>query len=191
MLKDKKQIMNDQLATVKNALDVFFIERTDHAFIVLMKTAMELVNINRKGGYQEDKTAKLWVPLGEAEEFSKLRLTFNLSLSIEQIHEVSECFDYALACTIIGKGLSKPVILTPVFGTGVFTLIEYYYDSTKSIRDDLHNVEAEKLARDYIKNGSPIRKSDRAGKNTKGTRKCEGIGFSVLDIEASLDIEEY
>jgi hypothetical protein len=48
-----------------------------------------------------------------------------------------------------------------------------YIDSTKSRRDDVCDAMAPLW--DHIRTGSPLRKTDRAGIGTKGTRAVEGI----------------
>jgi hypothetical protein len=70
------------------------------------------------------------------------------------------------------------------------TVLEYYYDATKSQRDDPDFIEAFRKAEQYILEGTPIRKTDRAGRGTKGTRLVEGVG-KTFPKDVNVEIEFY
>lgn len=61
--------------------------------------------------------------------------------------------------------------------TNVFV---FWLDSTKSRRDDIF--DALDLLAEYLSEGTPIRKTDRAGVGTKGTRKYQPVkgAFQLL-----------
>lgn len=59
---------------------------------------------------------------------------------------------------------------TPSMGNRLFVP---YVDDTKSRRDDVGDAWAEFRA--YVEQGTPVRKTDRTGAGTKGTRKWAGI----------------
>jgi hypothetical protein len=54
-------------------------------------------------------------------------------------------------------------------------LVRVRTDSTKSRRDDYYEVLEELW--DMLSEGTPVRKTDKAGPGTKGTRKHEGLGL--------------
>ena len=58
-------------------------------------------------------------------------------------------------------------------------LYRFSYDVTKSRRDDPDICLAFERVRQYLHEGTPVRKTNRAGEGTKGTRKFEGFGHPV------------
>lgn len=57
----------------------------------------------------------------------------------------------------------------------VFT---FALDTTKSQRDDVP--AAWEAHRHWLIDGSPVRKTDRSGPGTRGTRACAGLGFVLV-----------
>jgi hypothetical protein len=55
-----------------------------------------------------------------------------------------------------------------------YRLFCFYVDFTKSRRDDVYDVLPSLW--EMLREGSPVRKTDRAGAGTRGTRKHEGLG---------------
>lgn len=156
----------------------FLLVRSPKCFVALLVAATSLL-------LKSDPPQEKWVPLREADEFSRIRMTFSSELGQIGIAVVSQCLGYALSATLAGEWLSDPIEVTSPNELYPATVLEYYYDSTKSRRDDLHNDEAEELARKYIDEGTPTRKTDRAGKGTKGTRLVRGLGFEPESIEVA------
>lgn len=115
--------------------------------------------------------------------FSDIRVDIELSvdsLSQEDIDSISGCLGYALRQTIAGESLSDPVSIDQ---TPFFIGIEYFYDATKTRRDDPDFLEAFDLAEKMIREGTPIRTTNRAGEGTQGTRLVEGIGNRAKSIK--------
>jgi len=79
---------------------------------------------------------------------------------------------------LAGEDLSEPEVREMNHGMK----LSYYYDSTKSRRDDPDYFEAFEKALLYINEGTPVRTTNRAGIGTKGTRLVEGIGQRKVNI---------
>jgi hypothetical protein len=111
-------------------------------------------------------------------DWYSIRAEFDRILSSGEVWLASGALGYALRTTINGESLSDPseCVQRRTSDNKPVTVIYYGYDSTKSRRDDCHTVEAFELAKEYIRDGSPIRMTDRAGAGTRGTRLCPGIG---------------
>lgn len=126
-----------------------------------------------------------WTPIEEYDgrEFNEIRLELRgwhachstrvRGLNAEAIRRASGCLGYALRQELAGEDLSDPE--QEMNGNGLAALA-FYYDLTKSRRDDPDVFAAFELARQYIVEGTPARKTDRQGAGTKGTRLVEGIG---------------
>ena len=98
-------------------------------------------------------------------------------LSLEQANRLAGCTGYALRVTLAGEELPEPTVTYWREEDGlVTTILEFAYDSTKSIRSDPDHVAAFDTMRAYISDGTPIRKTDRAGSGTRGTRLLDGLG---------------
>jgi len=112
-----------------------------------------------------------------AADFGEVRVLVDRILSAGFVRRLSGCLGYALRQTICGEDVSDPTIthLRGDDGTGT-TVLEYGYNSTKSRRDDPDFDQTFSLATQYVREGSPIRRTDRAGWGTRGTRLVEGIG---------------
>jgi hypothetical protein len=97
---------------------------------------------------------------------------------------------------ILGYALSpvrgEEVLLDSVTRKKTTTYIKVNWDSTKSRSDDLGDriFEIRHNFSDYMKEGTPIRTTDRAGKGTRGTRLLSGIGFNA-DIMLEVSERRY
>ncbi|WP_295822399.1 hypothetical protein [uncultured Deinococcus sp.] len=118
------------------------------------------------------------------DDFYTLSVLIDRALTSDDIARVSGCIGYALRQTLAGEDLSDPVT---VILRGASTLITYWYDSTKSRRDDPDHEGALRLAARYIVEGSPIRTTNRAGAGTQGTRLVSGIGPCTVTFDVDID----
>lgn len=94
-------------------------------------------------------------------------------LTSDEIGRVSGCLGYSLREHIRGESLGAAVVSYELEAA----YITYGYDSTKSRSDDIgdHISDAFDDAHKYIVEGTPIRKTDRGGPGTRGTRLVEGV----------------
>ena len=98
-------------------------------------------------------------------------------LSLEQVNRLAGCAGYALRATLAGEELSEPTVTYWREEDGlVTTILEFAYDSTKSSRSDPDHAAAFGTMRAYITDGTPVRKTDRAGAGTRDTRLLGGLG---------------
>ena len=109
----------------------------------------------------------------EGDHFYTLRVEFSRELTADEISRACGCIGYAFRARIRGEELSDPVVLQNTGRAG--TVVELSYDTTKTASDDPDLIAAFDDAATYIELGTPIRKTDRAGKGTKGTRLVEGL----------------
>lgn len=106
--------------------------------------------------------------------WQEIRATFDRGLTVYEVLRIAGALGYALREHIVGEELSLPRVAIPTDENS--TVLEFEYDSTKSRRSERHDADAFDAAREYITEGSPIRKTDRRGPGTQGTRLVEGIG---------------
>jgi len=111
-----------------------------------------------------------------AADFGEVRVLVDRILSAGFVRRLSGCLGPALRQQLCGEDLSDPTITQLRAGGVGQTVLEYGYDSTKSRRDDPDFDGAFTLATQYVREGSPFRRTDRAGWGTRGTRLVEGIG---------------
>jgi hypothetical protein len=139
---------------------------TSAAYYRMVKTAniTQIVNIPPFGWH---------TPGNHPGDWYSVRAEFDRVLTTDEAMEASGAIGYALRIYIAGEELSLPTIELSSEGKTVLT---YGYDSTKTRRDDPNHEEAFGMAKTYIVEGSPVRKTDRAGRGTAGTRLCKGIG---------------
>ena len=103
-------------------------------------------------------------------------------LSDSDIQQTAQLLGYQYAATIRGERLGGPVRDTPYS-------IVIAADTTKSSSDDL-GIALEDFERTLFKtiaDGSPVRKTNRAGAGTQGTRLVEGLGASTPTFEIYYD----
>lgn len=128
-----------------------------------------------------------WVmPLGaKFGKWTKIRASFDRALTTEEIWLVSGCIGYALRQWLRGNDLSLPLAqIGTLWGANTSTQLFFNYDSSDCYGE--HVQEAFDAAALYVEEGSPVRKTDRAGVGTAGTSLCQGIGpvgvvFHVLE----------
>lgn len=104
-----------------------------------------------------------------------IRLQADRPLTSEEAQRLAQLAGYQYRATIAGESLGWPDQDTPAS-------IVVGADTTKSRRDDLGQAMADfesGLGR-IVAEGSPVRKTDRAGAGTKGTRLVEGLGAGLL-----------
>lgn len=116
-------------------------------------------------------------------DFYDFRVHVNRILSEDEVMRASGCIGYALKQHIKGEELSLPEV-TYIPNA---TLLDFHYDSTKTQSDDPDFGLAFFDAETYVREGTPIRKTNRAGAGTKGTRLVEGIG----DCEVRFLFKQY
>ena len=106
-------------------------------------------------------------------DWQEIRAVFGRELTDEELSRASGAIGYSLRIYMAGEELGLPEVTS---APGAPTVAVYGYDSTKSRRSEADPIEALQVAVNYIADGSPIRRTNRAGLNTKGTRLVEGIG---------------
>ena len=106
-------------------------------------------------------------------DFQQIRAVFGRELTDEELSRASGAIGYSLRIYMAGEELGDPQVTS---APGAPTVALYAYDATKARRTDPNIFEALKVAVGYIAEGSPVRRSDRAGIGTRGTRLVEGIG---------------
>ncbi|WP_394794901.1 hypothetical protein [Armatimonas sp.] len=107
----------------------------------------------------------------------EIRAEFDALLTDTQVYQAAGCIGYALRQTLHGESLSEPEKAKRT-GDGR-TIVRFSYDSTKSQSDDPDDQSAFEIAGQYVREGSPLRTTNRAGANTAGTRLCEGLGANI------------
>ncbi len=149
----------------------FTATRDASSFAALVRSAVTILDTPKEISWQSifDSDAFLG-------DFYEVRVTFNRELSSDEISRASGALGYAFRASLAGESLSEPTVMQNV---EYRTVLEYDYDSTKSQRDDPDFDAAFLLAHRYIEEGTPVRKTDRAGKGTQGTRLVEGIGGDI------------
>ncbi len=111
-----------------------------------------------------------------------IRLQANRPLTDDEARHVAGAMGYAYRATVAGDPLGMPERDTP------YSFV-VSADTTKSARDDLGMaLEAfEDMMPTMIDEGSSVRKTDRAGAGTKGTRLVEGMHEPDLAFEVYYD----
>ena len=123
-------------------------------------------------------TATAWVkPTDHPGDWQEVRATFDRLLTVEEAQEAAGAIGYALRIYFNGEELSDPTYLLDGLKNGdAHAVLQFAYDSTKAIRSEPDTAEAFEEALRYIKEGSPVRQTNRAGVKTKGTRLVKGVG---------------
>lgn len=111
-----------------------------------------------------------------------MRLRANRPLTDAEKRRFAGPVGYAYRATVAGEPLGEPASDTP------YSFV-VSADITKSSRDDEGMaLEAfEEVLTGYIQKGSPVRKTDRSGTSTKGTRLVEGFNDPDLKFELYYD----
>ena len=107
--------------------------------------------------------------------FDAIRVVTAGHLDPVEIVCVLGCLGYALQAMLAGDEVGMPVVSYVVkHGRVTATILEMFYDSESTIRTEPDPAEAFQLARQYVAEGTPSRKTSRSG--PMGTRLVEGIG---------------
>jgi hypothetical protein len=116
-----------------------------------------------------------WIPWEDHPGgWKEIRAVFDRELTVYEVLKVAGALGYALREHVVGEELSLPRVAIPVEdGT---TVLEFEYDSAKSRRSERHDADAFDAASQYVIEGTPVRKTDRRGPGTQGTRLVNGIG---------------
>lgn len=111
-----------------------------------------------------------------------MRFQANRPLSDDEVQHFAGLVGYTYRSTVAGEPLDTPERDSPYS----FTV---YADTTKTRRDDVGMAleEFEQQLPDLIQNGSPVRKTDRSGEGTKGTRLVDGFNDPDLKFETYYD----
>jgi hypothetical protein len=120
------------------------------------------------------------------EDFDTVAVRVGRVLTDAEVSQVSGCLGYALRVEIAGEDLSDPVMIVRTYGE---TYLTYWYDSTKGARSSRDGQAALELAAQLIVEGSPLRKSNRSGPNTIGTRLVQGIGPVALTFYVDVPVD--
>jgi len=104
-----------------------------------------------------------------------MRFQVNRRITDDDARHLAGLVGYAYRSTIAGESIGSPEIDSP------FSFI-VSADMTKSSRDDLGMglEDFEAMLPRVLAEGSPIRKTDRAGVGTKGTRLIDGFGPDIV-----------
>jgi hypothetical protein len=119
-------------------------------------------------------------------DFELLAVRVGRTLTAAEVEQVSGCIGYALRIHVAGEDLSEP---EAVIRCGGETLITYFYDTTKAQRSSPDPETALRVAAQLIVEGTPVRSSNRAGPNTRGTRLIQGIGPVSLTFLVDEDLD--
>lgn len=119
--------------------------------------------------------------------FTAVRVLCDRRLGADQIERFAGCLGYALQATLAGPELSLPevILLEASAKAGVrasFTLVEFTYDAALSGRTTPDYADAFVKTREYIRDGTPVRATNKAGAGTQGTRLVEGLGTVGLSL---------
>ena len=98
-------------------------------------------------------------------DFQEIRATFDRLLTSREALNAAGAIGYALRIYLAGEELSEPQVFLRV---GDFTELAFTYDATKARRSSPDIEEAFDEAARFIVEGSPIRKTNRAGRQHEG-----------------------
>jgi hypothetical protein len=112
-------------------------------------------------------------------EFNEIRVEIDAELTGEGVYRASGLLGYALS-PLKGDRLGDPRVSTVIYAeTGKkHTVLEYDWDSASSERTNPNYLGALANVALFLKEGSPVRKTDRAG--VPGTRLVKGLGGARL-----------
>lgn len=108
---------------------------------------------------------------GPTRDFSRVRVVIEGILDDRELNQAHGCVAYAFREHLRGEDFGD---IEDVERADGYTSFEAHYDSTKGRG---HDVGAAMVAAcDYVFEGTPVRKTDRQGRGTAGTRLVNGIG---------------
>ena len=154
---------------------------------------LTLLLLNKSAIPLLDAPDRAWTPtddpeaLSPARPFTALRVLCDRRLDDAQVSRLAGCLGYALRVFHNGPELSTPAVarVEPPAGSGVraaFTVVGFAYDARLSGRTAPDYAEAFAKAREYVRGGTPVRGTNKAGTGTQGTRLVEGLGAVNLSF---------
>ena len=151
--------------------------------LLLNKSAIPLMDLQDRAWKLTDEPEAL----NSEHPFTAVRVLCDRRLDAGQIERLAGCLGYAFQAVLAGPELPAPCVarVQPAEATDIkatFTLVEFAYDARLSGRTAPDYAEAFVKAREYIKGGTPIRTTNKAGTNTQGTRLVEGLGAVNLSF---------
>ena len=144
---------------------------------------------NDQKGHSKETTPIVWKPVDSpgalAGNFSEIRIIIDTRriMSDDEITRVGRCLGHAMHMTL-GRDKSDG----PIEGHHFYmypcwtTVLVYRFDSSKARETDPDYGAAFDAARRIIVRGTPVRRTDKEGVGTKGTRMIQGIGRRHIEI---------
>lgn len=111
-----------------------------------------------------------------------MRLQADRPLTADEVAHCAQLLGYTYRAEVRGEQLGRPLRDTPFS----FTV---YADTTKTRSDDVGAAldRFEATLPELLRDGSPVRTTDRSGPGTRGTRLVEGFGDDVPHFELYYD----
>lgn len=109
-------------------------------------------------------------------DFTSFSVILQGDLNLFDCATATRCTEYAFKKTLAGEPLSTPNVTHGQFFGCEATRLDFAFDSRSSIRTQPDFVAAFELSEAYINFGTPVRKTNRRGPGTQGTRETVGIG---------------
>ena len=159
-----------------------------HSYILgLEQTLNELIKDELATDSIETENNERWVNpynFNNLMDFDQIHFFFDYVLTEDDYDMVFNCVKYAFKEILHADdaALTKFKYLPYVSCTGM----KFNFDLSKCRSDDPEIILALKTAELYVREGSPIRLTNRGGDNTKGTRLYSGIGrCGILNVQIS------
>ena len=151
--------------------------------LLLNKSAIPLMDLQDQAWKLTDEPGVL----SPEHPFTAVRVLCDRRLDAGQIERLAGCLGYAFQAVLAGPELPAPCVapIQPARETDIraaFTLVEFAYEARLSGRTAPDYAEAFAKAREYIRGGTPIRTTNKAGTQTQGTRLVEGLGAVNLSF---------
>lgn len=151
--------------------------------LLLNKSAIPLMDLQDRAWKLTDEPGAL----SPEHPFTAVRVLCDRRLDAGQIERLAGCLGYAFQAVLAGPELSAPCVtpIQPAAETDIraaFTLVEFAYEARLSGRTAPDYAEAFAKAREYIRSGTPVRTTNKAGAQTQGTRLVEGLGAVNLSF---------
>ena len=140
---------------------------------------------HRKSNTANQTDSSVWRRVDTADAFDvpfdTIRVVTAGHLDLVEVACVFCCLGYALRATLAGEEVGMPdVSFILEQGRVAATVLVLSYDCTKSIRTNPDPKLAFELAHQYVREGTPLRKTSRTG--PIGTRLVEGIGSRRVEF---------
>ena len=151
--------------------------------LLLNKSAIPLMDIQDNAWKLTDELEVL----SPEHPFTAVRVLCDRRLDAGQIERLAGCLGYVFQAVLAGPELSAPCVarVQPAAETDIraaFTVVEFTYKARLSGRTAPDYAEAFAKAREYIRGGTPIRTTNKAGAQTLGTRLVEELGAVNLSF---------